>query len=69
MRKVSYICGRNSSGLVRMCSQQLMAVPFLCRPLAQRGKGVGILLNSVVTDAWKQAGEVWKAVNSVSKLC
>ena len=32
--------------------------------VAYRGEGVEILLDNVVTEAWKQGGEVWKAVSS-----
>ena len=45
-------------------------VLHLGRPLpegdavAHRGEGVGILLNGLATEAWRQAGEVWKAVSS-----
>ena len=32
--------------------------------VAYRGEGVGILLDNVAPKAWKQGGEVWKAVSS-----
>ena len=32
--------------------------------VTHRGEGVRILFNGVATEAWRQAGEVWKAVSS-----
>ena len=29
-----------------------------------RGEGVGIFLDSMASEAWRQAGEVWKAISS-----
>ena len=34
--------------------------------LAHRGEGVGIFLNSVASEAWRQAGKLWKAVQGLS---
>ena len=34
--------------------------------LAHRGEGVGIFLNSVASEAWRQASELWKAVQGLS---
>ena len=31
---------------------------------AHRGVGVGMFLNSVTSEAWRQAGEAWKAISS-----
>ena len=32
--------------------------------VAHRGEGVGIFLDSMASEAWRQAGEVWKAISS-----
>ena len=34
--------------------------------IAHRGEGVGIFLNSVASEAWRQAGKLWKAVQGLS---
>ena len=71
-RKLDLVVGAGG-GLGRMSGQQLMhgyTILNLGRLLPEHGdvavknEGIGILLDERATAAWRQGGEVWKAVSS-----